>query len=92
MRIGPFHPCPTCSAPALIWADNSDGITVNFLCPNASCTSGKAPWDVPPPPIEFAAWDDLPAEFKREVDGEREVLSVTFKGEPAWLPHMAVTA
>jgi hypothetical protein len=31
------------------WADHSDGLTVNFRCPNARCKAGKGPWDTPEP-------------------------------------------
>ena len=41
--------CPTCGEPATVWADNSDGVTVNFECRNQKCAAGKGPWDTPKP-------------------------------------------
>ena len=41
--------CPTCDGPAVCWADNSDGLTVNFRCLNTRCKAGKGPWDTPEP-------------------------------------------
>ena len=41
--------CPECGGLVTVWADNSDGISVNFECLNARCTSGKGPWDTPRP-------------------------------------------
>ena len=37
--------CPECGGPVQVWADKSDGVTVNFACDNKRCESGKAPWD-----------------------------------------------
>jgi len=39
----------------------------------------------------FVAWDDIDDDHKRLVDGEREVLGLTFLGEPTWLPWMGPT-
>jgi hypothetical protein len=41
--------CPRCGGVATVWADNSDGVTVNFRCPNETCRAGKGPWDTPEP-------------------------------------------
>lgn len=41
--------CPTCGGPVTVWADNSDGVTVNFECTNQKCAAGKPPWDTPKP-------------------------------------------
>ncbi len=47
----PDNRCPECNGPVNVWADNSDGLTVNFRCLNFDCPSGKGPWDTPPPPL-----------------------------------------
>lgn len=39
--------CEECGGPVEVWADNSDGVTVNFACDNPACKSGKPPWDTP---------------------------------------------
>jgi hypothetical protein len=41
--------CPECRGPVTVWPDRSGGVTVNFLCDNPACLSGKPPWDTPPP-------------------------------------------
>ena len=46
---------------------------------------GKDDRNTPP---EFWSWDTIPEPWKREVDGEREVVGFTFTGIPAWLPWM----
>jgi len=38
--------------------------------------------------LEFEAWDYIPAERRRVIDGERQVLGRTFLGAPVWVPHM----
>ena len=43
-----MNKCPECHQPVDVWADNSGGVTVNFRCHNASCPSGKPPWDTAP--------------------------------------------
>jgi len=44
-----MNTCPECGGPVTVWADRSDGVTVNFRCPNVTCPSGKGPWDTPEP-------------------------------------------
>lgn len=44
--------CPECGSPVQVWADQSNGVTVNFACDNAACPSGKAPWDTPRPEVD----------------------------------------
>lgn len=39
-------------------------------------------------PREFWPWADIAYCYKREVDGEREVLTTSFLGEPVWCPWM----
>lgn len=39
-------------------------------------------------PREFWPWADIAFCYKRETDGEREVLASSFKGEPVWVPWM----
>ncbi len=35
--------CPGCGGPVTFSADDSDGVTVNFHCPNQPCEYGKHP-------------------------------------------------
>jgi hypothetical protein len=41
--------CPECGWTVAVWPDHSDGVTVNFHCPNPKCKSGKGPWDTDRP-------------------------------------------
>lgn len=41
--------CPACGGPVQVWADRSDGATVNFACDEERCPAGKAPWDTARP-------------------------------------------
>lgn len=52
--------CPRCERPVQVWADRSDGITVNFACDNAKCKAGKGPWDTPRPVLfeAIGLWED----------------------------------
>jgi hypothetical protein len=44
-----MNTCPRCNTEVEVWADRSNGITVNFHCPNPKCPAGKPPWDTPNP-------------------------------------------
>lgn len=44
-----MNTCPECNGPAEVWADRSDGVTVNFACDNPECPAGNGPWDTDRP-------------------------------------------
>jgi len=72
--------CPECGGLVTVWADNSDGISVNFECLNARCTSGKGPWDTPRPESGSATYSEYTLNVERNYYGVRITLDSMVDG------------